>query len=142
MVGRWVSNTSALTFEFFANGMFAIDDPSHEQLTGIYHVRDRGEQLAHAEFILRGSYDIRFTPQGKGPRSIKSTLAGNRLNDGTTSHTYDVLHRMTSGGVSATFNGAAPGSLRFSASLPLRVLASLSPRLCASTKESAAYSIG
>jgi hypothetical protein len=69
-------------------------------------------------------------------------LAGNRLNDGTTSHTYDVLHRMTSGGVSATFNGAAPGSLRFSASLPLRVLASLSPRLCASTKESAAYSIG
>ena len=33
-------------------------------------------------------------------------LAGNRLNDGTTSHAYDALNRVTSsGGVSATYNG-------------------------------------
>lgn len=64
VVGRWVSHASAVTFEFFDNGTFVIDDPSHGQLTGSYYSIGSGEDLRDAQFRLRGGYDIRFTPNG------------------------------------------------------------------------------
>ncbi len=64
VVGQWVSNTSAVTFEFFKDGTFVIDDPSRGQMTGTYSVIGDGEDLANVQVLLNGGYNIRFTPKG------------------------------------------------------------------------------
>lgn len=64
VVGQWGSDTSTLTFEFFANRTFVLEDPDRGQLTGTYRVIGKPESLANAEFALKGGYDIRFTPKG------------------------------------------------------------------------------
>lgn len=64
VVGQWVSNTSSVTFDFFEDGTFVIDDPAQRQLTGTYHGIGESEDLTNAQFVLNGGYNIRFMPRG------------------------------------------------------------------------------